>query len=64
MMRSARQSDLVSWWKMGRNAKLRGHDIAKWASQIKNERVRELFLAGASGEPRPRVRPQHKEAAR
>jgi hypothetical protein len=42
---------------MGRTAKAKGLDVETMASQIKYEELRKLFLSGANGEPRPRVRP-------
>jgi hypothetical protein len=46
-------SDAVAWWRMGRTAKAEGHDIARWARNIKYVAARKLFLAGAAGEPKP-----------
>lgn len=52
-MKTARQSDAVTWWKMGKAAKAKGYDVAKWAADIKYVAARRLFLAGANGEPKP-----------
>lgn len=52
-MNTARQSDAVTWWRMGRAAKAQGYDIQKWAGDIRSPVARKLFLAGANGEPKP-----------
>lgn len=52
-MKTARQSDAVTWWKMGKAAKAKGYDVEKWADDIKYVAARRLFLAGARGEPKP-----------
>lgn len=64
-MNPARQSDAVSWWVMGKNATRRyGFEHARdIAADISNLVVRRYFMAGAMGEPRPRVRPTKKENA-
>lgn len=58
-MKTARQSDKVTWWAMGRTAVTRyGKDKAlKMADDITNAGCKVLFLSGVNGEPRPRVRP-------
>jgi hypothetical protein len=63
-MKTARQSDAVTWWAMGRTARARyGYEHAREMSQdIITEGNRRLFMAGANGDPRPRdprrARPQ------
>jgi len=54
----ARQSDKVTWWKMGRTAaRMKGVEKAReMALTIKSEGIRNLFLLGVNGKPRPRVR--------
>ena len=56
-MKTARHSDKVVWWQMGRTAQRRGYDVATMASEIACAGPRQLFLDGAEGKPRPRVRP-------
>jgi len=57
-MKTTRQADSVTWWRMGRSAVARyGYAHAlEMASDIMTEGNRRLFLAGANGEPRPTVR--------
>lgn len=54
-MKCARQSDAVSWWKMGRTAALRhGLDKAlQMSDDIKSSGARLLWRNGALGQNRP-----------
>jgi hypothetical protein len=54
-MKSARRSDAVSWWQMGKTSKKRDMDVAKIASDIRDPVLRQLFLDGAAGKPRPQI---------
>jgi len=58
-MKTARRSDKVMWWAMGRaSAAKHGADKATaMAEAIISAGVKALYLAGVRGEPRPRVRP-------
>lgn len=51
-------SDKVVWWRMGRNAaRLHGKEKAlEMAELIKVAGIRNLFLSGVRGEPRPKLR--------
>jgi hypothetical protein len=58
-VKTARQSDRVTWWRMGRAA-THGYGLAKALAMAEDVTVREsrqLFLDGVHGRPRPRVRP-------
>lgn len=63
-MKTARQTDSVTWWQMGRNAVARyGYSHAiEMAQDIHSEGAYKLFLSGANGEPRPAVRPKKETA--
>jgi len=58
-MKTSRQSDSVTWWKMGRNAAtLYGLDRAlQMSADIRQSGARLLFRSGALGERKPRTRP-------
>ncbi len=58
-MKQARQSDKVTWWRMGCAAAHRyGHEKAlQMANDIIVAESQRLFLDGVEGRPRPRVRP-------
>jgi len=57
-MQASRTSDKVRWWQMGRAAVANyGLERAlEIAASIKVEGIRNLFLDGVHGRPRPRVR--------
>jgi len=58
-VKASRQSDSVTWWKMGRTAAtLHGVDRAlQMSADITSSGARLLFRSGALGERRPRTRP-------
>lgn len=58
-MRASRGSDKVRWWRMGKTAvaTLGEAKAREMAASIKVEGIRNLFLLGVNGKPRPRVRP-------
>jgi len=57
-MNASRQSDRVTWWKMGRTAvaKYGLREALELAATIKYEGVRRDFLDGVHHRPRPKVR--------
>lgn len=57
-MKTARQSDKVTWWAIGRSAVAKhGYEHAmEMAEDIITEGNRKLFKSGANGEPRPRLK--------
>jgi hypothetical protein len=57
-MKTARQSDIITWWRMGRNASIRyGIDKAlQMSDDITSTGAKRLWRSGALGEPKPRVR--------
>lgn len=59
-MNASRTSNKVLWWSMGRVAmKRHGLDRAlEMAAQMRESGEKKLFISGAKGEPRPRVRPR------
>lgn len=57
-MKTARQSDNITWWRMGRNAAARfGVDKAlQMSDDIRATGAKLLFRSGALGGPKPRAR--------
>jgi hypothetical protein len=58
-MNASRRSDKVTWWAMGKRAVATyGREKAvEMAQSIKVEGIKNLFLSGVNGEPKPRSRP-------